>query len=162
MNKRKIKLNEVIDPHTIDLRMDVDSKKEALEQLSEILLEQNRIVEKEVFIADIMKREVLESTNMGMGVAIPHGKSSAVIKNTIAIARLIKPIHWNASGDDRPVKAIFLLAVCDDKNKNSVHIELISQAAALLLNEAFLNTLFTTQSKTELIDQIDKLIGERE
>lgn len=161
MNRIKVKINEVIDLNTIDLQLEVDSKKEALEKISTSLLRQKRIGEKEVFIADILKREMLESTNMGMGVAIPHGKSSAVIKDTIAIARLTKPLHWGSSGDDTPVQVIFLLAVCDNDNKNAVHIELISQAAALLLNKTFLDTLFTTQSKTELINQIHELIGEK-
>ncbi|NMC46067.1 MAG: PTS sugar transporter subunit IIA [Chloroflexi bacterium] len=160
MNSDRVNFNEVINPTTIDLNMEVQTKEEAFDKLAEILIREKRISEKEEFIEDILKREQLESTNMGIGVAIPHGKSSAVIKNTIAIARLIKPVSWDATQDGNPVRVIFLLAVCDDANKNKVHLELISKVAALLLQEKFLTTLFNTESKTELIDQIFNLIGD--
>jgi len=160
MNSTRVNLNEVINPTTIDLNMEVKTKEEAIGKLADILLKENRIVEKEIFIEDILQREMLESTNMGIGVAIPHGKSSSVLKNTIAVARLRKPISWDSIQEGNPVRVIFLLAVCDDANRNTVHLELISKVASLLLKEKFLNTLFTTNTKTELIDQIFELIGE--
>jgi PTS system fructose-specific IIA component len=97
---------------------------------------------------------------MGVGVAIPHGRSPSVLKNSIAIARLKQPICWDSKPGGKPVRIIFLLAVCDDVNKNRVHLELISKVAALLIKENFLKNLFITESKTELVDQIFELIGE--
>lgn len=160
MNNDRVDFNEVINPSTIDLNMEANSKEEAIEKLADILIKEKRIKEKEAFIEDILERENLETTNMGMGVAIPHGRSLSVMKNTIAIARLIQPIRWDSKHGGKPVRIIFLLAVCDDANKNRVHLELISKVAALLIQENFLKTLFTTESKTELIDQIFELIGE--
>jgi len=160
MNRIRVNFNEVISMKTIDLNMEVKTKEEAIEKLADILLKEKRIREKEAFIEEIIKREQIESTNMGNGVAIPHGKSAAVLKNTIAIARLVEPLKWDSIPDRNPIKIIFLLAVCDDANKNEVHLELISKVATLLVQEDFLKTLFTTESKKELIDQIFKLIGE--
>ncbi len=160
MNNDRVNFNEVINPSIIDLNMEAKSKTEAIGKLADILIKEKRIEEKEVFIEDILEREKLESTNMGVGVAIPHGRSSSVLKNSIAIARLTQPICWDSKQGGKSVRIIFLLAVCDNVNKNRVHLELISKVAALLIQENFLKTLFITESKTELIDQIFKLIGE--
>jgi len=162
MNNDRVNFNEVINPSTINLNIGAETKEAAIGKMADILVKEKRIKEKEkeVFIEDILKREQLESTNMGIGVAIPHGKSSSVLKNSIAIARLVEPILWDSTRGGKPVRIIFLLAVCDGENKNKVHLELISKVAALLMQEKFLNTLFTTESKTELIDQIFNLIGE--
>lgn len=159
MNSNELILNEVLSPATIDLKMEVHTKEEAIEKLAEMLLKEKRITEKEAFIEDITNREEIESTNMGMGVAIPHGKSTAVLKNSIAIGRLTEPMVWD-SNDEDPVSVIFLLAVRDDAERDKAHLELISKLATLLLKKKFLYTLFKTKSKIELIDQMNALIGE--
>lgn len=160
MNSNELILKEVLSPATINLKMEVHKREEAIEKLAEMLLKEKRITEKEVFIEDILNREEIESTNMGMGVAIPHGKSTAVLKNSIAIGRLSKPMVWDDNKDENPVSVIFLLAVRDDAERDKAHLELISKLATLLLKEKFLYTLFTTKSKIELIDQMNVLIGE--
>jgi fructose-specific phosphotransferase system IIA component len=158
MNNIKVNLNEVISQTTIDLCLEASTKEEVIDKLADMLKEQGRIAEKEVFIEDVMKREMLETTNMGMGAAIPHTKSPSVLKNTIAIARLSRPMTWISIDEVKPVSVVILLAVADNENKNTCHMELISKVASLLLNKTFLNTLFTTQNKKELIDQIYTLL----
>lgn len=160
MDNKNMNLHEVIDCKTIDLNMEANTKEEVIEKLAGMLQGQGRIADKEVFIEDIFKREMLETTNMGMGVAIPHAKSPSVIKNTIAVARLGEPIKWVSIGEEGPVRVIILLAVADNENKNTVHMELISKVATLLLKETFLKMLFTTESNSELIDQIYTLLEE--
>ena len=160
MNNNQTVLHQLIDESTIDLNMEVKNKKESIEKLAEMLLRVERINDKDIFIQDILDREEIESTNMGMGVAIPHGESSTIIKNSIAISRLSQPIPWKPGEDEKLVSVIFLLAVCDNPNRNKVHLELLSKIATLLLKENFLNLLFNTTSKSDLILQISKLIGE--
>lgn len=158
MNNIKVNLYEVIDQATIDLNIEARTKEEVIDKLADMLKEQGRIAEKEAFIDDVLKREMLETTNMGMGVAIPHAKSPSVIKDTIAISRLSEPMTWISIGEETPVRVVILLAVADNENKNTIHMELISKVASLLLNETFLNTLFTTESKSDLINQIYTLL----
>jgi PTS system nitrogen regulatory IIA component len=60
-------------------------------------------------IADtIFKREKLGSTGMGGGVAIPHARIPDLTKPFGLLARLRKPIEFEAV-DGRPVDIVFLL-----------------------------------------------------
>jgi len=158
MNNIIVNLHEVIDQETINLSIKASTKEEVIGKLADMLKGQGRIAEKEAFIEDVLKREMLETTNMGMGVAIPHAKSPSVIKDTVAIARLCEPMTWHSLGEDAPVRVVILLAVADNENQNTIHMELISKVASLLLNKTFLNALFTTERKSDLIDQIYKLL----
>src|SRR5262245_22590199 len=58
--------------------------------------------------AELFKREQLGSTGMGNGVAIPHARFAAVNKPYGMMARLKKPIDFEAI-DGRPVDLVFLL-----------------------------------------------------
>jgi PTS system nitrogen regulatory IIA component len=57
---------------------------------------------------DILKREGLGSTGVGGGVAIPHARISAVNRPYGILARLRRPIDFNAI-DGKPVDIVFLL-----------------------------------------------------
>ena len=161
MNNTLKNFNEVINLAAIDLHIDARTRREAIEKLVDLLAAEHRISDKEVFIEEVFKREALETTNMGMGVAIPHGKSSAVSRNSIAMGRLEEPIDWDPDKmDEKQVSVVFLLAVRDDAEKDKVHLELISKVASLLIKEAFLEILFNTDDKTELLEQIFSLIGD--
>lgn len=161
MNSNQKNFFEVIGISTIDLDMTTKTKEEAIQHLAGLLLKDQRIIDKEVLLEDIFERENIETTNMGMGVAIPHGKSSTVEKNSIAIGRLSQPIRWESGTEGKPVSAIFLLAVRDDAQRDKAHLELISKVAALLVNKDFLALLFKTDSKADLIKTIYTLVGEK-
>ena len=58
--------------------------------------------------AEILKREQLGSTAMGGGVAIPHARIEHLAKPFGLLARLRKPIEFDAI-DGQPVDIVFLL-----------------------------------------------------
>lgn len=58
--------------------------------------------------SEILKREELGSTGVGAGIAIPHARIANVEKPFGVLARLRKPIDFNAI-DAEPVDIVFLL-----------------------------------------------------
>jgi nitrogen PTS system EIIA component len=58
--------------------------------------------------AEILKREQLGSTGTGGGVAIPHARIQGLNRSFGILARLNKPIDFEAI-DGRPVDLVFLL-----------------------------------------------------
>ena len=108
---------------------------------------------------DVLKREEIELTNMDIGVAIPHGISGSIRRNSIAIGRLVEPIEWRSGEDKQKVKVIFLMAVMSE-NRDRIHIALLSRVATLLVKERFLEVLFKTDDKRELLDTIHKFLEE--
>ena len=59
-------------------------------------------------LAELQKREELGSTGVGGGVALPHARFHQVGKPTGMLARLRKPIDFDAV-DGEPVDLVFLL-----------------------------------------------------
>ena len=159
MNSAPAKLEDVLRREIIDFDMDVGSKEEALRHLGGLLLKDDRINDIDLFVEDVLKREAVESTNMDIGVAIPHGASSSVRENSVAIGRLRRPIEWNKGEDKQKVRVVFLMAIVTE-NRDRTHIELLSKMATLLLKEQFLEVLFNTTDKQELLNTVHQLLKE--
>ncbi|MEX1377323.1 MAG: fructose PTS transporter subunit IIA [Eubacteriales bacterium] len=149
-------LGKMMSKNMVDLQLNASNKRDAIIQMSNMLFEEGRISSRAMFIEDVYKREELETTNMDMGVAIPHSKSSAIKKTTVALARLSKEISWEDFGE--PVKIIFMLAVSPN-DKGTEHLEIISKIAELLIDEKFLRMLNRTRNVNKLLRRINKLVG---
>ena len=159
MDNIAARLEDVLKKEIIDFKMDVTSKEEAVYHLGELLLRDGRIDDIDCFVEDVLQREELESTNMDIGVAIPHGTSSSIRKNSVAIGRLVHPIAWQAGEQKQKVRIVFLMAIVSE-NRDRVHLELLSKMATLLLKEQFLEMLFNTDDKQALLNTIHELLQE--
>lgn len=78
--------------------------------LSELARKAGAIVDvlPERLLAELVKREELGSTGMGGGVAIPHARFHQVTKPFGLLARLRRPVDFDAV-DGEPVDIVFLL-----------------------------------------------------
>lgn len=52
------------------------------------------------FIESVLQREKVSSTEIGMGIAIPHAEFSTILKPLFYIVTLVKPIKWNEEDVD--------------------------------------------------------------
>jgi PTS system fructose-specific IIC component len=129
----------VLNLNAVDLKMQADSKQEALQKLYHLLYVDGAITSIEKFADDVQDREKKGWTGIGNGIAIPHGKSAAVVRSCIALARMKKPIPWETI-DDQPVSLIILFVV-GEEDRNTSFIRTIAQVARLLSQENFRNSL---------------------
>ncbi len=67
----------------------------------------------DLIAGDLLKREALGSTGMGNGVAIPHARFAELKKPFGLLARLRRPIAFDAI-DGQPVDIVFLLLLPAD------------------------------------------------
>lgn len=142
-------LSTVIDANRIDLCLEVASKEEALEAMASLLVKTGVLSSKEAFLKDVYLREAEGSTGIGGGIAIPHGKSTSVLKTSIAIARTTRPIAWE-SLDDEPVRCIILFAV-RDVDSTTVHVKLLGEIAGKLADDEVTSRLLTSVNPEEII-----------
>ena len=77
-------------------------------------------------------------------IAIPHGKSSAVINTTLAIGRTRQDIPWETL-DGSSVRCIILFAVRLE-DQNTTHIRLLSQVAGALADDDIIEQLLVETS----------------
>ncbi|MEW8996666.1 MAG: PTS sugar transporter subunit IIA [Thermoanaerobacter sp.] len=144
-------LNDVLNENLIELNLVAKTKEEVIEKITDMLYKEGIINSKEDYINEVLKREKLGTTGVGMSIAIPHGKSSSVKRTGVAIAKLHEPVEWN-SLDNNPVKMVFLLAVPEDKN--DLHLQLLSQLASMLMEDKFRENLINANEKNKILNLI--------
>lgn len=67
--------------------MTAKNKNGAIDELINLLVEDGKVNDKEVFKNAVLNREKQISTGIGMGIAIPHGKSSSVNEVSLALVK---------------------------------------------------------------------------
>ncbi|MBX8935509.1 fructose PTS transporter subunit IIA [Enterococcus hulanensis] len=150
----KIELNKVIHEELLKVRSVATTKTEVINELGELLQEKGFINSASEFIKDVYLREEEGETGIGQGVAIPHGKSTAVLETTVAIAVLEQEIEWETL-DGEGVKVVIMFAV-KDSDVNTTHVLLLQQVAILLANNTFIEAVKNVESA----DALYKLITE--
>ncbi len=148
---------EIINKKLISFSPQSNEKRAAIYELTRMLSAEGRIRDSKAFIENVLQREEISSTDTGIGVAIPHGKGDFVLESSVAICRFNDDLIW----DDKPVKAVFLLAV-DDDEEGLAHLELIAKVSTMLMDDDFLNLLFSAETEIVLYNEIAKRLEEGE
>lgn len=146
-------ITEVMDVSRIDLHLKGTTKDEILREIIDIFDKDGVLSDKEQFLKDVYEREAEGPTGMTNGLCIPHGKSDAVIRTSIAICRSDKYIEWE-SLDEEPVKVFVMMAVRN--TDKSELVSLLSQVAIKLCDDELVAKLFETESASEVIDLFNK------
>lgn len=142
-------ISNVIDEKLIALDMDVTTKEEMLERLTDLFDEQGKLNDRDAFLKDVMWREGEGQTGIGMGVAIPHGKSAGVNATSLAIGVSKNPLAWE-SLDDESVTVVILFAVTEG-DSDVIHLKLLQHVAMLLAHESFVEKLHSVSSTAEML-----------
>lgn len=126
----------------------VNSKKRALEYLSEILSEATPyLTATEIFTA-LIARERLGSTGLGDGVAIPHGRLKGLDECVGAVIRLPGDGVPFEAPDGKPVNILFGLLVPQESTE--LHLNVLRTLAEMFTDETHLTRLREASSDSEL------------
>lgn len=133
----------------IKLNMTARTKEELIEELTDLLIQDGAVTNKEDFIRDVWLREELGSTGFENHIAIPHGKSSGVSRTALAIGRTQHAIPWETM-DSSDVRCIILFAVCL-VDQNATHIRLLAQVSGSLADEDIIAKLLVESDPYKII-----------
>ena len=133
----------------IKLNMTARTKEEVIEELTDLLVQDGAVTNKEDFIRDVWLREEQGSTGFENHIAIPHGKSSGVSRTALAIGRTQHAIPWETM-DGSDVRCIILFAVCL-VDQNATHIRLLAQVSGALADEDIIAKLLVESDPYKII-----------
>ena len=133
----------------IKLNMTARTKEEVIEELTDLLIQDGAVTNKEDFIRDVWLREELGSIGFENHIAIPHGKSSGVSRTALAIGRTQHAIPWETM-DGSDVRCVILFAVCL-VDQNATHIRLLAQVSGSLANEDIIAKLLVESDPHKII-----------
>lgn len=146
-------LKQMLNRECINLNLNSKTKSEVIDELIDLLFKGDALYDKELFKKAILAREAQSSTGLEEGIAIPHGKSKAVKKPTIAFGRSLDGIDYE-SLDGEPSKLFFMIAA--PENATDSHIETLSKLSTLLLDDNIREELLNASSKDEVINILTK------
>ena len=108
-----------------------------------------RGIDKESVFDCLFAREKLGSTGLGHGVAIPHGRLSGMISDTIAVFLRLKEAVDFDSYDGKPVNLVFAMLV--PENAGSKHLEVLSQLADVFSSKTSREALLAANNAEDVL-----------
>ncbi|WP_079527760.1 PTS fructose transporter subunit IIABC [Halobacillus hunanensis] len=141
------KLTDITTPDLIDIDLAGSARDEVIEELIQTLDKQDVLHSSETFKDAIVNREQEGTTGLGMNIAIPHGKSSAVKKPAVVFGIKREGVDWN-SMDGTDAKLIFMIAVPKAREGDD-HLKILQMLSRRLMNESFREELLNVSSKEE-------------
>jgi fructose PTS system EIIBC or EIIC component len=129
-----VQLTELLSPERIKIPLVSSSKDAILAELVEVVGRNASVRDLDEVLRAVREREEVLSTGIGSGVAIPHGKSSAV--SDLALVAGVKPegIDFEAL-DGRAVSLFFLLI--GPESAAGQHVKALSRISRLLRRDSF-------------------------
>lgn len=119
----------------------------ALNELVDTIMHGGLKLEPSLIVEILMQRENLGSTGIGDGVAIPHGKTSAMDDLVVAFGRSMEGIDYDAA-DGKPVHLFFLLLA--PENSAGYHLKVLARISKMLKIESFREMLFKAENSNDL------------
>lgn len=136
-------LSTMVDERLVNFGMDAVSKDDAIQKIASLIDNAGKLSDKETYIRGVYERESEYATGIGMRIAIPHCKSSAVKEAAFTLVKLNNEIEWG-SFDGLPVNYVIMLAAPD--NGDNVHLTMLSALARRLMDENFRQGLLEAKS----------------
>ncbi|MBN1619947.1 PTS sugar transporter subunit IIA [candidate division WOR-3 bacterium] len=102
---------------------------------------------------ELLKREELMSTGIGLGIAFPHIGSVNVDKMSVSVGILKNGVEWG-SIDEKPVKIVILIVY--PSKKRTEYLTLISKLSSVLKEDMNRNRIEVSQDSEEIFETLTK------
>lgn len=148
-----MQITDLLVPERVALNMQVADKAMAIHAMVGMLDRTGCLRDAGEYEKSVLEREAQGTTGVGGGVAIPHGKSNAVLVPALAAVTLREAIDYQAL-DGAPVRLLFLIAAPD--GANDLHIQVLARLAQLLMEPLFCEELKQAATPEEFLAVIAK------
>lgn len=153
-----MRVTDLLDPKGIRLGVGLKDKEDAIAQLVALHDSVGNLSDPAAFTEAIKAREAKGSTAVGQGIAIPHGKSSAVKKVGLVAITAPSGVDYEAL-DGQPSNLLFMIAAPD--TAADTHLEVLSRLMTMLMDPEFDKALVEAKTTDEFLKAIDKKEAEK-
>ncbi len=145
---------DFVKPSQVVHDLQAKDKVAAVEELLEILVKQKLLANKKPVLTRVIDRENLETTAIGMGVALPHARVDTDGEIAIAVGRSEKGIDFDAP-DGQKVHLVIL--VVWNPELPGLFNHLFAGLARFLIKPANRHRLFQAKDRAELYDILNEI-----
>lgn len=145
----------VITTDLIFLDSEIDNQDDAIKHIVKTAEFVNYVKDSDNLYQAVKEREQEVPTAIGYDIAIPHGKTEAVVSPFIAFLRSKKAFRWTEKNEEL-VRLVFLIGV-PKNGEGTMHLKFISQLSKKLLDEEFREKLLTETDKNKIYEQLSSI-----
>jgi nitrogen PTS system EIIA component len=139
---------DVLEKDLIKVPLEHTTKNEIIEELVDLLARKTGKAQRDDILQAVLDREALGSTGLADSIAIPHAKTAAVDKVSVAVGISRLPVDFDAQ-DGNPSQFFFL--VIAPEKEASAHIEILASIARATASPAFRRLLQGARSAEEVM-----------
>lgn len=153
---RALRITDLLQEQGILLHAAPADKSAAVELLVSLQSVQGILSNPAQFREALLEREAQSSTAIGSGIAVPHARSSGVLRPGLSAITVPGGVDWGAP-DGSLSHLIFLIAA--PEGEDGLHLELLSRLMRLLMGEQFRAQLMaaaTPAAFRAVIDQAER------
>lgn len=129
-----MKITDILEATAVIPDLEGSSKSDVIEELADVVAAGHPEIDRTRLVLALEDRERLNSTALGDGVAIPHGKLPGLKRVIAAFGRSIEGIDFH-SLDGQPTHLFFLLVAPEDSA--GAHLKALARISRLLKDEGF-------------------------
>jgi fructose-specific phosphotransferase system IIA component len=144
-------LAALLKPEAIVLELVSRDKVAVIRELARPLIDDGTITDEQEFFSAVLRRENLESTGIGLGIAIPHARTGAVKKTALAFGLSREGVDFN-SLDGKPSHVVFLIAAPEDRKTE--YIMTLARVSKLLRRDEVRADLIAAQTTQDIVNII--------
>ena len=143
-------LKQILPIENIVLDINCSSKKRVFEQAG-LIFENNCGIARSDVSENLLAGEILGSSSLGHGVAVPYGKIINLKNPLAALIRLSNSIPFE-SKDNIPVNLFFFLLIPEKFKKE--HLNLLTELDKMFSSKSFCENLNNEKNPLSILDKI--------
>ena len=148
-----MKIMDILVRDAVVLNLDVGTKREALAEISTALAKVEPQIDGDRLLEVLLEREALQSTGIGEGVAIPHGKVAGLERLVASFARSVKGVDFQ-SIDSQPTHLFFLLVV--PEHSGGQHLKALARISRFFRDPDFREKLLQADDLDDIFRAIEE------
>jgi PTS system fructose-specific IIC component len=152
-----MRLSKKIHKKALKLVLEASSKEDALEELVGLLCDAYKLKDRDTILEAIRTREEKQSTGIGMGLAVPHAKTTVVDQLYVAFGRSVGGIDFDAIDGE---KAHLFFILVSPRDVSGPHIKALAGISRLVKHEEFRKELLECSNAKHWIDLVKKAEGQ--
>lgn len=141
-------LKNLLKPELVTLNLRGTNKEEIIKELVDLAARSGKVSDKEEAIRSVFERENRMSTGMKHGIAIPHGKTTAVQELVACVG--ISPHEINFDALDRKGCRIFIMTL-SPIDKTGPHLQFLAEVGMLFRSEEKRQALLSAKTPEEVV-----------
>ncbi len=133
--------------------LQANSREGVLREMVEHLFDAGKVKDAGGLVQVLLDREMLGSTGIGHGVAIPHGRLAGLKEILLVFGRSEKGVEFEAH-DGKPVNLFFLLIAPEDSA--GLHLKALARISRILKNPECRASLLNSREPESLYKTINE------